>query len=948
MSDLSKLSIKPVIHYPRIAQVGRTYAMTIDLQPDENFEWSYEQEEYPIHCVVDSNCFQCKPVGLPVVVFHRFGGSYGSSKFLLTARSKSEVEVTITLINPWGITIRSIKITDIEINQTAFSEENVTTHGDLSAENSSILKPLNLSDSDVLRYKESIKERFGSISLDALDTTGVAYDNLRLRRLFVPQSVRLLVDFDSSQVAKARAEKQPTEAVDQVLGIDATRPQSHRTVILGDPGSGKSTILKAVLLCWAEKTIAEHDRGSIPFLIELRLYALDRAANRCNSFLEYLHQGNTYCRLNQLELDALLKEGRGVLLFDGVDEVFDLKLKEVVVEDIYRFSNSYPKVQIVVTSRWLGYKAQMLQNADFQHYMLQDLTERQIELFLVQWYHLTFSAEQQEEKERKQAQLQRAIKESKAISELAGNPLLLTMMAILNRNQELPRDRVRLYERASEVLLHQWDVERNLSQDSALRDWHIDVRDKQAMLRKVAHYMQANEDGLLENVISRRDLEQVLTDYLKTIEVDQAQSIARILVRQLRERNFILSYIGADNFSFVHRAFLEYFCASAFVYQFEKEKTLKLEELRVLYSEHFQDESWNEVLKLIAGMLGSRFIGDVISSLMNLSVNADFYKYEHPQENFTFIKSQGLNNLLLAADCLSEVRNRHDIADVDMQLLALIKREIKQDSTQAAFLDEAASDALVHAITSTWKENIEILSFLKKCVPQTVSYPDSFSHVPASAIKGVASYWRNDDTTFNWLKVQLLRKDEHTSSIRSAALSAIIAGWKSKSEALPLLKQVAEESTVSLSQQALKAVVSYWKNDEITLSWLQRLAEEESALFTDMDAVQIIADKWKDMPRVLEWLKQLAETKPFFLGKLGGPILVIADYWEDDPSTLPWLLNLVSQSELAHVRRDAITALAKYWKEHTTVIKVIREAAQNDLSESVRKIAVDILQSPTS
>lgn len=75
---------------------------------------------------------------------------------------------------------------------------------------------------------------------------------------------------------------------------------------------------------------------------------------------------------------------------------------------------------------------------------------------------------------------------------------------------------------------------------------------------------------------------------------------------------------------------------------------------------------------------------------------------------------------------------------------------------------------------------------------------------------------------------------------------------------------------------------------------------------------------------------------------------MIADYWEDDPSTLPWLLNLVSQSELAHVRRDAITALAKYWKEHTTVIKVIREAAQNDLSESVRKIAVDILQSPTS
>ena len=50
------------------------------------------------------------------------------------------------------------------------------------------------------------------------------------------------------------------------------------------------------------------------------------------------------------------------------------------------------------------------------------------------------------DKLRKQERLQRAIDSSKAIKELAGNPLLLTMMAILNRNQELPRDRPELYE----------------------------------------------------------------------------------------------------------------------------------------------------------------------------------------------------------------------------------------------------------------------------------------------------------------------------------------------------------------------------------------------------------------------------------------------------------------------------------------------------------------------
>ena len=77
----------------------------------------------------------------------------------------------------------------------------------------------------------------------------------------------------------------------------------------------------------------------------------------------------------------------------------------------------------------------------------------QIENFIQRWHDLAF--QNREDKSVKQKRLQKAITESKAIRELAGNPLLLTMMAVLNRTQELPRDRPKLYERASEVLLHQ-------------------------------------------------------------------------------------------------------------------------------------------------------------------------------------------------------------------------------------------------------------------------------------------------------------------------------------------------------------------------------------------------------------------------------------------------------------------------------------------------------------
>lgn len=87
----------------------------------------------------------------------------------------------------------------------------------------------------------------------------------------------------------------------------------------------------------------------------------------------------------------------------------------------------------------------------------------------------------------------------------------------------------------------------------------IDYRDKQAMLRKVAYYMQSSAKGLAGNLISAAQLESILTDYLKTIEVEKPREIARIMIGQLRTRNFILCDLGGDSYGFVHRTFWSIF-----------------------------------------------------------------------------------------------------------------------------------------------------------------------------------------------------------------------------------------------------------------------------------------------------------------------------------------------------------------------------------------------------
>ncbi len=405
---------------------------------------------------------------------------------------------------------------------------------------------------------------------------------------------------------------------------------------------------------------------------------------------------NNYSKINQNELEKRFERGEARVLFDGLDEVFDLEQRDTVIAQIHDFTEDYPKVKVIVTSRIIGYKPQQLKDAEFNHFMLQDLEPEQIEDFLQKWHNLTYDeATESQKKQDRQQRITKAIKESQAIQQLAVNPLLLTMMAILNRNQDLPRDRAKLYERSSELLLYQWDVEQKLLEDSELKAVDIDHEGKQAMLRDVAHFMQATEKGLAGNLISKRDLKQVLIDYLTTIDINvsQVRKVARLMIDQLRTRNFILCDIGSNYYAFVHRTFLEYFCAWSYIWQFKETQTLSIEDIKTkVFEEHWQDESWHEVLRLIAGMLESKFVGEIIE-----------YLIEQDGESANFA------NLFLAADCLVEVRNSSTLANYSNSLLERFK-EILQDVNIHRTIKEKS--ALLIANANRFQPDSEVIDLL--------------------------------------------------------------------------------------------------------------------------------------------------------------------------------------------------------------------------------------------
>jgi hypothetical protein len=112
------LELDFLVAYPREAEVGKKYLMTVDLRVRGPVQaWPYEEEEYPLYLMVDSEpAFTNEPVGQGTVVLHRFGGTYGPAQFVLTARKPMQkARVSISLVNSAGLSLRKQSLPDMRV-----------------------------------------------------------------------------------------------------------------------------------------------------------------------------------------------------------------------------------------------------------------------------------------------------------------------------------------------------------------------------------------------------------------------------------------------------------------------------------------------------------------------------------------------------------------------------------------------------------------------------------------------------------------------------------------------------------------------------------------------------------------------------------------------------------------------------------------------------------------
>jgi formylglycine-generating enzyme required for sulfatase activity len=428
---------------------------------------------------------------------------------------------------------------------------------------------------------------------------------------------------EEEQIAVARRLGEPVAALDLLHEADGL-------IVLGDPGSGKSTFLKFLALALA----AGQGRGlgladRLPVLVPLSAYAAALAGGdlRLDDFIaEYFRNSVGDLPLGRL-VERALAEKRALVLLDGLDEVADGGLRRTTVDRVVDFYCLHRQGnKFVLTSRIVGYREVRPAADGLAECTLVDFEDEEIGEFVGRW---TAALERQAhgatdvaaaDAAREQRELLEAVATNPGVRRLAANPLLLTILALMKRQGvTLPDRRVQLYHKYVEVFLSSWNRARGLAGRPVGRDRDAVATIK--ILAPLALWMHEENPGL--GLVPREHLRRRIEALYAERGEPDAESLARDFLRDLGADAGLLMERGPGLYGFIHLSFEEYLAAVAIAALGQRGIGPVLDYLGPRVAEPL----WHEVARLTVAYLGlvqqrDEAAGDVLDGLIQRTEGA--------------------------------------------------------------------------------------------------------------------------------------------------------------------------------------------------------------------------------------------------------------------------------------------------------------------------------------
>ncbi len=320
---------------------------------------------------------------------------------------------------------------------------------------------------------------------------------------------------------------------------------SHRCIVLGGPGTGKTTLMKSLVTSVVKRRVSEEElKDLIPVFVVLRnLARKDHTVEEAivAAFADYHFPGA------EKFVASALEQGKMLVILDGLDEVG--ASRDFVAGQIQKFceyddQRAGRHNRLIVTCREHSYRTKDLQGAIPEVVRVEPFANHHMRVFLQGW---------PAHRGRTAMKLYGLIQNDPQIRDICRNPLMLTILTGLyldTDNFELPSSRERFYKDAVDELLIHRPERRHVKQV-------FDADDKRQILERVAL-------DRLETVTRHEDPEEFTREVIrqKAEEVLRGDKFdPRELLKELVEVNGIIKPGNEGSYTCAHRTIQEYFAA---------------------------------------------------------------------------------------------------------------------------------------------------------------------------------------------------------------------------------------------------------------------------------------------------------------------------------------------------------------------------------------------------
>ena len=413
---------------------------------------------------------------------------------------------------------------------------------------------------------------------------------------------RMLKENANDEMASREREMERLSAVD-VLN------RERALVLLGGPGSGKSTFATFVALCLGGECLGlpdvnlaaltrplpkeegndevkpqAWDHGALtPVLVELREFAAtlpspDSALPK-EALWTYVTTSLDPDYAKPLH-ETLLVQG-GLVLLDGLDEVPDAHhRREQVKQAVQAFARTFPRCRLLVTSRTYAYQRQEWRLDGFAEAEISPLSRPQMLAFVDAWYaHMASKSVARltpDEADTKAGSLKARLERDERLASIADRPLLLTLIARLHMTKggDLPSEREPIYDESMRMLINDWEQHKRrgsgaIEQPSLTEYLKLSGIDPlRKVLQRLAYEAHAGQSELKGAAnIPQTAVVTALVDVAR--EISGAHVNPLLLEEYLRDRSGILRAHGVGVYQFPHRTFQEYLAARHLIEELE-------------------------------------------------------------------------------------------------------------------------------------------------------------------------------------------------------------------------------------------------------------------------------------------------------------------------------------------------------------------------------------------